>query len=175
MAISIAPHNPNWTLAFQAEAQNITSALPANTMALHHIGSTAVPNIYAKPIIDLLGVVTHHDEIDAQSKVMEDLGYEVMGAFGIKGRRYFRKISSDGIRTHHLHVFANGSPHIARHLAFRDYLRAHPDIATTYSDLKRHLTQNPDASWEAYMDGKDPFIKATEEIALTWYKARQTS
>ena len=93
-----------------------------------------------------------------------------MGAFGIEGRRYFRKITPDGVRTHHLHVYEAASPHIARHLAFRDYLRAHPAKAQEYSDLKRRLTSGETPSWDGYMDGKDPFIKQTEAEALARYK-----
>jgi GrpB-like predicted nucleotidyltransferase (UPF0157 family) len=75
------------------------------------------------------------EALDERSARMGDLGYEVMGPFGIEGRRYFRKFDATGRRTHHLHVFSQGSPHIERHLAFRDYLRSNPLKAAAYSDL----------------------------------------
>lgn len=95
-----------------------------------------------------------------------------MGAFGIPGRLYFRKTNPTGERTHHLHVFQTGSPHIERHIAFRDYLKAYPQIAGDYSDLKARLALAPGAEPAAYVAGKAPFVSATEEAALAWYRRR---
>jgi len=166
----VAPHNPTWESAFQTEAKAISNALAPDEITLHHIGSTAIAGILAKPIIDLLGVVSAFEFLDAQTAKMEALGYEVMGAFGIEARRYFRKIDTSGQRTHHLHVFETGSPHIERHLAFRDYLREHAHIAREYSDLKAALTNGATPSWDAYIEGKDPFISRVETDALHWYR-----
>ncbi|MEM9472716.1 MAG: GrpB family protein [Pseudomonadota bacterium] len=169
----VVPHDPGWKTAFAAEAALIGAALGGEIVRLHHIGSTAIPNILAKPIIDLLGVVADLDSLDMNSAAMEGLGYEVMGAFGIEGRRYFRKIDAAGRRTHHLHVFTEGSPHIERHLAFRDYLTEHPAVAAAYSDLKANLTSQGTPSWDSYIEGKDPFITVTEADALNWYRRKQ--
>lgn len=126
--------------------------------------------ILAKPIIDILGVVVSLEDVDGQSAAMERLGYEVMGAYGIDGRRYFRKVNTSGRRTHHLHIFEKGSDNIERHLAFRDYLTTHPEKEAEYSELKASLTFGGATSWDAYLDGKDPFIKATERDAVAWYR-----
>ncbi|MEJ8474553.1 GrpB family protein [Roseibium algae] len=168
----VTPHDPLWKTAFEAEARAITSSLGDRYIALHHIGSTAIPGILAKPIIDLMGIVSDLDDLDLQSKSMESLGYEVMGPYGIDGRRYFRKITPAGQRTHQLHVFTSGSPHIERHLAFRDYLRAHPRVAADYSALKASLTNGHTPTWENYMDGKDPFIATTEKDAVEWFRSQ---
>jgi GrpB-like predicted nucleotidyltransferase (UPF0157 family) len=120
--IEVVPHNPRWRDAFATEAKQLAAALGENIVAIHHIGSTAIPTIYAKPIIDVLVEVRELAEVDAQSSAMQSLGYEVMGEFGIAGRRYFRKDNHEGIRTHHIHVFEVGSAQVIRHLAFRDYL-----------------------------------------------------
>lgn len=166
----VAPHNPNWKAAFQTEAKAISTALAPDEITLHHIGSTAIAGILAKPIIDLLGVVPAFEFLDAQTAKMEALGYEVMGPFGIEARRYFRKVDTSGQRTHHLHVFKTESPHIERHLAFRDYLQQHAHIAREYSDLKAALTSGTTPSWDAYIEGKDPFIARVEKQALRWYR-----
>lgn len=168
--VTLAVHDPAWQRAFASEASAIRAALDDLPIRLHHIGSTAIPDILAKPIIDLLGEVADPGQIDARQDALEGLGYEAMGAFGIAGRRYFRKFDAAGRRTHHLHVFAVGSPHIARHLAFRDYLRAHPRIAAAYSDLKSALVAQTDGQAGSYMDGKDPFIQRTEQDAIAWYR-----
>jgi GrpB-like predicted nucleotidyltransferase (UPF0157 family) len=86
----------------------------------------------------------------------------------IEGRRYFRRDDSAGKRTHHVHVFAEGSAHVTRHLAFRDFLRAHPDLANQYGELKRRLAEAHPHDMDAYMDGKDGFIKEMETRALEW-------
>lgn len=127
----IVPHDPAWAMAFAEERNAVEAVLNHVLVAVHHIGSTAIPGILAKPIIDLLCVVTSLEELDRASGRMEGLGYEAMGAFGIDGRRYFRKIDASGTRTHHLHAFEAGSHHIVRHLAFRDYLRSHPQKRRT--------------------------------------------
>ncbi len=155
---------------FTREASAITAALKNAPIVLHHIGSTAVPGILAKPIIDLLGVVDAIADIDANAHALEALGYEAKGAYGIEGRRYFRKNDSAGERRFHLHVFARDTAHVERHLAFRDYLLAHADVAAEYSALKAALTVTRDLSQDDYIAGKDPFIKATERKALEWHR-----
>ena len=166
----VVPHDPNWKSAFELEARALFSVASACRLTLHHIGSTSIPGILAKPIIDLLGVVADLDQLDVCSLAIESLGYEAMGELGIEGRRYFRKVDSNGTRTHHLHVFEMGSPHIERHLAFRDYLRHHPDIATKYSDLKTSLTREKPATWDGYVDGKASFVEAIEKDAVVWFR-----
>lgn len=99
---------------------------------------------------------------------MAALGYEAKGEYGIPGRRYFRKDSAAGVRTHQIHAFEANSEGFVRHLAFRNYLIEHPAIAQAYSDLKRRLASEFPDDIEAYMDGKDPFIKEHEQLALTW-------
>lgn len=166
--VEVVPHNPQWRNEFEAEAKQIAAALGENVLAIHHIGSTSIPGIYAKPIIDVLVEVSDLIEMDGQSSAMQSLGYEVMGEFGIPGRRYFRKNNQEGIRTHHIHVFAVGSPEVERHLAFRDYLIACPEDAQSYSDLKRKLAEKYPQSPNEYVDGKDDFIREMDRRAAQW-------
>ncbi|MEI4487717.1 GrpB family protein [Frigidibacter sp. MR17.14] len=166
MAVEVVAHDPRWAEAFAAEARAIA---PAVGGVLHHIGSTAVPGLPAKPIIDMLGEVASFSAIDTAALTAR--GYQAMGAFGIPSRRYFRRCGPDGRRSHHLHVFLTGSTQVERHLAFRDYLRAHPAQAEAYGALKLSLL-GPGTAWEDYMDGKAPFIAATEVLALVWHRAR---
>jgi GrpB-like predicted nucleotidyltransferase (UPF0157 family) len=166
--VEVVPHDPRWRDAFEAEARRVAAALGENVVAVQHIGSTAIPNIYAKPIIDLLVEVRDIAEVDGRSPAMESLGYEVMGEYGIPGRRYFRKDNREGIRTHHIHAFESGSAEVERHLAFRDYMIAHPLEAQRYSELKRRLAKEHPQSLEGYMDGKDGFIKEMNRRAARW-------
>lgn len=125
----VVPHDAVWAAQFEDEATAIRSALGGSALAIHHIGSTSIPDILAKPIIDILVEVPSLAELDRVAPAMAHHGYEALGAFGIRGRRYFRKDDAGGGRTHHVHAFRAGTPHVVRHLAFRDFLRAHPDVA----------------------------------------------
>ncbi|HWS54842.1 MAG TPA: GrpB family protein [Pyrinomonadaceae bacterium] len=166
--VEVLPHDPRWRDAFEAEAKQVAAALGENVIAVHHIGSTAIPDIYAKPIVDLLVEVREIAEVDGRSPAMESLGYEVMGEYGIPGRRYFRKDDKEGIRTRHVHTFQTGSAEVARHLAFRDYMIAHPADAQRYSELKRKLAGEHPQSAGGYMDGKDGFVKEMDRRAARW-------
>jgi GrpB-like predicted nucleotidyltransferase (UPF0157 family) len=170
MSTLVVPHDLAWAEAFAREAEAISRAFSDHDLVIHHIGSTAIPGILAKPIIDMLGVVQNLETMDRYSGKMQVLGYEVMGSLGIEGRRYFRKSDLDGRRTHHLHVFALGSPHVERHLAFREYLRSHSSKAAEYSDLKAQITSTGAVSRDVYRNAKEPFVVATERLAVDWYR-----
>ena len=162
----LAPYNAAWPAAFQQESAAIRNALSGTPITLHHIGSTSIPGVMAKPVIDMLGVVSSIDDIDAGEHQLAAIGYEGLGEFGISGRRYFRKTAPDGARTHHLHVFAAGSTAIDRHLDFRDYLRAFPAEAAAYADLKHKLAAQ--FTGEDYSEGKTEFIRTIEQRAAVW-------
>lgn len=171
MKVEVIPYDLRWQDAFVAAAKEISVALGETIAAIHHIGSTAIPNIYAKPIIDILVEVNDLAQVEARNAAMEALDYEAMGEFGIAGRRFFRKHNAMGDRTHHVHIFEEGSPESDRHLAFRDYMIAHPESAQQYSQLKRSLAAKFPNHRESYMDGKDSFIREKEQQALKWRNA----
>jgi len=166
--IVLAPHSVAWAEAFEREASAIVESLSDLPIELHHIGSTAIPGIVAKPVIDMLGVVPSVEVLDTRAHPLAELGYEALGEYGIPGRRYFRKNAPDGVRTHQLHVFAVGSREIQRHLDFRDYLRAFPAEAGVYAVLKQDLAERCRSDMRAYSDGKTEFIRAVEERAAAW-------
>ena len=170
--VEVLPHDPKWRDAFGVELKSIADAMGKNVVNVHHIGSTAIPSIYAKPIIDLLVEVKDIIEVDRHSSAMESLGYEVMGEFGISGRRFFRKDNQENIRTHHIHTFEIASAQVERHLAFRDYMLAHPEDAQKYSNLKRELARKYPKNIDQYMDGKDEFIKEIDKKAVQWRTLR---
>jgi GrpB-like predicted nucleotidyltransferase (UPF0157 family) len=167
--VEVVPHNPKWRDGFDVESKSVADALGENVVSVHHIGSTAIQGIYAKPIIDLLVEVKDIDKVDGQSSSMELLGYEAMGEFGIPGRRYFRKDNQEAVRTHHIHTFKVSSEQVKRHLAFRDYMIAHPEDAQRYSELKRRLAREYPTNIDRYMDGKDGFIKEMHTKAAQWF------
>jgi len=151
---------------FATQSRRLGDLLPS--AEIHHIGSTSIAGIFAKPIIDLLIEVSDVHAVDSCNEAMELAGYESMGEFGIPGRRYFRKDDEGGVRSHQVHVFQSGDPELQRHLDFRDFMLAHPAIAQEYSDLKRALALAHPEDSDAYMDGKDAFIRGVDERAAVW-------
>ena len=139
---------------FEIESAQVVVTLGENVIAIHHIGSTSIATIHAKPIIDMLVEVSSIDRVDDRNSQMQSLGYECMGEFGISARRFFRKDNAAGIRTYHIHTFEVDSAQVKRHLAFRDYLNTHPEAAQQYSKLKQELAKQYPTDIQGYMDGK---------------------
>jgi GrpB-like predicted nucleotidyltransferase (UPF0157 family) len=154
--IEIAPYNPRWPELFASEAEQIKQALGNNCIAIHHIGSTSVPGLSAKPIIDILPVVKEIQEVDLATHAMESLGYQAKGEYGIAFRRYFQKEITR--RTHNVHVYQEGDPEISRYLKFRDWLRSHPEDAVSYAKLKTELATQYPHDILRYCNGKDAFV-----------------
>ena len=169
--VRVVPHDPAWGEAFEAEAAALRSALGDEALAVHHIGSTSVPNLRAKPTIDVLVEAREIGNLDGLEAEMAGKGYEVWGEYGISGRRFFTRDRGPD-RLCNVHAFEAGTPEVERHLAFRDYLREYPQTARAYGDLKGNLAERFPADMEAYMDGKDAFIKRVEGEALSWSRTR---
>lgn len=155
--VELTPPNSEWSRLFHEAAAEIKTMLGDHCIDIHHIGSTAIPNIYAKPIIDMLPVVKNLELIDAFNLQFEALGYVCMGEYGIAGRRFYWK--SKMHRTHNVHLFEQGSPEILRHLAFRDFMQQHEHYAKAYSVLKCCLAEVFSDDIENYVKGKSSFVQ----------------
>ncbi|MFX1570734.1 MAG: GrpB family protein [Promethearchaeota archaeon] len=165
--IEVVPHDSNWKKKFNGEAEIIKSIFNEEIIAIHHIGSTAIPEISAKPIIDILIEVHNIYKIDGYNINMSEQGYIPKGEYGILGRRFFIK-GSEEFRTFHVHIFEKENPEIKRLLNFRDYIIAHPKEAQNYSRLKEKLAREHPKDVNGYIDGKDAFIKSIDENAKDW-------
>jgi len=173
MSKVIRAHDSCWRAAFDAEASRLRVLLAPAVPSIHHIGSTAVPGIFAKPMIDMLVEAADMSSVDACSSAMEGAGYAARGEYGIPGRRYFsRKTPQDTVTGFHVHVYEHGSTHIDRHLAFRDYLLARPDVAAEYSRLKRSLAGDCGVLPADYQARKAAFVARIERAALDVAKLR---
>ena len=155
--IEVVPYDPNWPKMFLAARDELNEVLGKEILELHHIGSTAVRGISAKPVIDMLAVVDKIETADNWGSTLEKPGYAALGEYGIPGRRFFTR-DTGGQRSHHLHVFGRGDPEIARHLQFRDSLKANPGIKRYYSRLKESLAKQFPEDMESYIKGKKDFI-----------------
>lgn len=162
--ITLESYNPAWPDRFSKEANWLRASLGKVVVAVHHIGSTSVPGLTAKPVIDILLEVADIAALDACADTMQGLGYTPRGEYGIPGRRYF--VKGDAARTHHIHAFRTGSAHITRHLAFRDYLRAHEGIAREYEALKLAAARDSGYQSVLYSALKNEFIATHERLAL---------
>jgi len=160
--VEVVPHDPNWQRKFKDEAKKIKKIFEEIFIAIYHIGSTAIPLVKAKPIIDILVEGTDINKVDSYNKQMEELGYEVLGEYGIPKRRFFQKGGNN--RTHHVHIFEKGSPHIKRHIDFRDHLNSHPKVAKEYSLLKEKLSKKYRYDIDKYQAGKESFIKKIDKL-----------
>lgn len=167
--IEVVPYNPHWPYLFRQEARKIAAALAGEIVLIHHIGSTAIPGIKAKPVIDCLIEVRQIERVDAYNDELISLGYTPRGENGIPSRRYFNKKIEEE-HTHHLHVFQIGHPEICRHLEFRDYLRTHPNKAQAYSQLKEKLAEKYRHDSVAYTEGKNDFVQEIDQEAAKWRK-----
>ena len=142
---------------FEAEAERIERACEGLPIRLEHIGSTAVPGMSAKPVIDILAGRPPQSRPAPYIAAIRQLGYEHKGAFGVPGREYFRRGSP---RSHHVHLVSWSSAVWEEHLLFRDLLRADPGVARDYEAMKRDLAIAYANDRRAYTDGKGPFIRA---------------
>ena len=161
-------YNSNWKEMYKEEAEKIKNVLSDIIVDIHHIGSTAIPGIKAKPVIDILVEAKDIEGVDQYNHKMEELGYEAMGEYGITKRRFFRK--GENNRTHHIHIFQTGNVEIERHINFKEYLIAHPDKGREYSKLKEKLVNKFTYGVENYTNGKSYFIKEIDKKAKLWWK-----
>lgn len=155
--IIIEEYDPLWPEQFEAIRARIAPVLGPLAAAIEHIGSTAVPGLPAKPIIDLDILLESRADLPAVLAKLRVLGYEHQGTLGIPGREAFRAPAHDA--PHHLYVCLPGSEEYARHIAFRDYLRAHPKDADDYCSLKRNLSGRFSIDRDAYTQAKTEFIE----------------
>ncbi len=163
--IEVADYDPEWPVLFADIAGRVQAAF-ANVLMLRveHIGSTSVPGLPAKPVLDIDVVIPSRADLPEAVARLATLGYVHQGDLGITSRESFKRPESTP--PHNLYVCAEDSPELRRHLAFRDYLRAHPDDARQYGELKRELAARHVTDIDAYVDGKTEFVQKVVADAL---------
>ncbi|OKO72207.1 GrpB family protein [Bradyrhizobium sp. NAS96.2] len=172
-SIVVIDYDPNWPTLFAQERARIAQALGVFALAVEHVGSTAVPGLPSKPIIDLLVGVQSLEEAKRRCvEPIEALGYIYVPEYAawIPGELFFRK-GPPGPWTHHLHVMEPSHPRWEALVVFRDYLRAHPEAARAYADIKRTLAASSNDNIGAYRNGKTAFVEETTAKARAWRAA----
>lgn len=156
--IEVADYDPSWPLLFAEITAPIRAAFGPSLVALEHVGSTSVPGLPAKPMIDIDVVIPSRTDLPEAIARLAMLGYVHQGDLGITSRESFRSLPESPPQN--LYVCAENSPELRRHLLFRDYLRAHPDEARRYGDLKRELAARHVTDIDAYVNGKTAFVRS---------------
>ena len=175
--IEVVDYRPSWSVCFNKEAAHLAGVFGPQLIAIHHIGSTAIPGIKAKPIIDILVVIKDIKTIETFKTPIQQLGYRPRGECldkpipGTPGRFYFSK-DTDGVRSHQVHVCQEGHADVSDKLAFRDYLRTHTKEAVDYSRLKECLASEHRHDIVGYIQGKDAFVKGIIARAKILNKTR---
>jgi GrpB-like predicted nucleotidyltransferase (UPF0157 family) len=173
--IRIVPYDSRWPDCFASEANHLRTAMGSLSLRIEHVGSTSVPGLAAKPVIDIQISVATLDGLDVYVAPLASLGYRHV-PFGDVDLVYpfFRK-PAEWPSTHHIHLCASGSEHERRHLAFRDYLRNHPQVANEYVALKRSLAATyvgaTAESREQYSLAKTEFVTSVLQRALSGHAA----
>ena len=170
MKVRLSDFNENWAKLYQDEADFLRTIFTDEIVRFEHFGSTSIPGLQAKPVIDMMCIVKDINNVDLHNDKMNQLGYDVAGDWGIPGRRLFRKGGEE--RTHHIHFYQTDNPQIERHLIFRDYLRCHPEEVTRYSRFKEELAERFENTSE-YSPAKKTFVMEMEQLALSWYSKNQ--
>ncbi|MBN1264195.1 MAG: GrpB family protein [Anaerolineales bacterium] len=164
--VSVEDHQAAWAEDYRAEAELLRDVFGGLLVRIHHIGSTSVQGLAAKPVIDILIEVRNLEKVDTLNERMLALGYEARGEYGIPQRRFFPKGGNQ--RSHHVHVFPAGHSRVRQHLLFRDYMRTFPEEARVYAQLKQSLAKQYPHDIDGYCDGKDEFIKEIDRRAALW-------
>jgi NAD-dependent deacetylase len=171
LPVEVVDYDPEWPRRFEREAERLRAALGDLLVAAEHTGSTAVPGLAAKPVVDVSAGLARLELDRERIAAMERLGYEYLGEYGLPGRLYFR--SRTAPRAFHVHAVEHGGEHWHRHRAFRDYLRAHPEEAARYGEHKRAVAAGA-GDTETYSRRKQAYVDALFERAWRWYRTAAT-
>jgi GrpB-like predicted nucleotidyltransferase (UPF0157 family) len=167
--VEMYPHNPKWASEYETIAAQLKPIFGKQLLLIEHIGSTSIPGIKAKPIIDILIAVTDIGCVAGAIPAMEALGYDFRGERGIPGRQYFR-MEPDNASGIHVHIYQQEHAAITEKLGFRNYLRTHPGQAQAYSQLKESLAEKFREDRATYTESKSDFIVETIGLAADWRK-----
>jgi GrpB-like predicted nucleotidyltransferase (UPF0157 family) len=161
--VEVVPHDRNWPVQYARERDHICRALGSSVLDVQHVGSTAVPGLAAKPIIDIAVAIDSLQHAAVVLPVLESLEYELHAEIQIPGEIFFRKRGG----THHLHLLEEHSPYWENYLFFRDYLRKDAAGARRYLSLKKRLADRFARDRNSYTRGKARFIESVLQKAAT--------
>lgn len=163
-SVKLENYNEKWKDIFEEESKLISSKLNKFLIDIQHTGSTAIPGIVAKPIIDIAVAIDSLSNVEKIIQLLHELGYNYRGEQGIPGRHLFAKGTEEN-RTHYLHIMEKGHPEWKNHILFRDYLKSNPKVTKEYEKVKRELAKKYETDRGKYTEGKSKFIQKVIEKA----------
>ena len=165
--VIVLPYDEQWEQDFLKIKAELADALGQLAIRIEHVGSTSVQGLSAKPIIDIDVVIKDYSILEDVVSALSEIGYQHRGDLGIVGREAFRYDGKEHLKKHHLYVCPEDSPELRRHIAFRDYLRVHPEAVREYSRIKEEGAKQYPDDIERYIEHKSPFIeKVYAEIGI---------
>jgi GrpB-like predicted nucleotidyltransferase (UPF0157 family) len=158
LRIYIADYDERWPALYEEVGGPLAEAFGDYMVEMQHIGSTSVPGLGAKPIIDIAVDLRDYPLPQEVIEAVEKLGYTHMGEYGISGRHYFKRYDEDGLMVH-VHAYSPGNDELTKHILFRDYMRTHPEAARKYELLKRDLASKYVDQRQVYTESKSDFVQ----------------
>lgn len=155
--IKVVSYDPRWADAFEQIKSELESALKGSILAVEHVGSTSVPGLYAKPVIDI-DVVIEKGMFGKIAELLDTLGYTHEGDLGVEGREAFKYENKPHLMKHHLYVCDKDADELRRHLALRNFLRSNKEYREKYSRIKIEMAEKHPHDIDSYIDGKQPVI-----------------
>ena len=163
--VVVLPYDEQWRQDFQTIKAELTNTLGQLTIGIEHVGSTSVEGMSAKPIIDIDVIIKERTVLDEVISRLENIGYRYEGNLGIEGREAFKYEGKKDLQRHHLYVCAQDCPELKRHIAFRDYLRSHPQAVKEYGEIKEKGARLYPNDIDKYMEYKSGVIERIYEMA----------
>jgi len=165
--VLFTPYDEQWKYDFLQIKDELTVVLGQLAVKVEHVGSTSVQGLSAKPIIDIDVVIKDYSVLESVISALGKIGYQHEGNLGIVGREAFKYDNKEHLRKYHLYVCPEDSPELKRHIAFRDYLKTHPDAVRKYSRIKEEGAELYPYDIDRYIEHKSPFIeKIYAEIGM---------
>lgn len=160
-------YDPSWPIKFNEIKQNLTEVFGVKALDIEHVGSTSVPGMDAKPLIDILIVVEDIKNLESEKAKMISMGYNIRENI-LNDRSVLFEMKDGDEKVQNIHVFEKGARTIGQFIYTRDYLRTHPERAKEYAVLKHVLKEKFPDDYQAYRDGKHDFLQETERLAREW-------
>ena len=157
--VVVLPYDEQWKQDYLRIKAELTNALGPSIIGIEHVGSTSVPGLSAKPIIDIDVIIKDYSVLKDVVSALGKIGYRHKGDLGIAGREAFAYDGKEHLRKHHLYVCPQDSEELHRHIAFRDHLRTHPEAVREYSRIKEEGARLYPDDIEKYIEYKSPFIE----------------
>ncbi len=168
MSYTISEYDPTWPIKFAEIKKVFSEVFGTKALKIEHVGSTSIPGMKAKPLIDVLILVNSIDDLENEKQKARELGYEVREKVLTPQSILFEK-RINGVKTENIHVFEE-SDKSEQFLVMKEYYLTHPEIVKQYEDLKEELYKKFPDSYESYREGKQEFLKETEQLAREWKK-----